>query len=87
MSAVVDAVYQNGVFRPATPPDLPDGTPVRLTVVPATPPVPPPPPPTGAEVYALIQKIIAKYNPATDNPDVTSENVDQILYGGPNGAR
>ena len=24
--SVIDAVYQGGVFRPTTPPDLPDGT-------------------------------------------------------------
>ena len=37
MSAVIDAVYQGGVFRPATPPDLLEGTAVCLTVVVPTP--------------------------------------------------
>lgn len=79
-----DAVYQDGVFRPTTPPDLPDGTAVRLTVVPATPARPTLDP---AEVLARIRAIAAKFNPATDNPHVTSANVDEILYGGPDGAR
>ena len=78
MSAVIDAVFQGGVFRPATPPDLPEGTAVRLTVVVSA--TPTPPPPTGAEVYARIQEIIARsYKPGP--PENTSENVDAILYG------
>jgi predicted DNA-binding antitoxin AbrB/MazE fold protein len=33
----VDAVYQDGVFRPVSPPELPDGERVRLTVERVTP--------------------------------------------------
>ena len=84
MSATIDAVYRDGVLHPASLLDLPNGTAVRLNVLPA---VPAKKPATGAEAYALIQQVIAKFNPATDNPEVTSENVDEILYGGPNGAR
>lgn len=77
MSTIVDAVYRDGVFRPATPPDLPDGTAVRLSVVPA---LPAKPHLTGAEGYALIQKMIARsHKPGP--PENTSENVDAILYG------
>ena len=80
MSTVIDAVYQNGVFRPTTPPDLPDGAAVRLTVVAAASPAAPAP--TGAEAYARIQEIIARsYKPGP--PENTSENVDAILYGRP----
>ena len=32
MKASVDAVYQDGVFRPVSRPELPDGERVRLTV-------------------------------------------------------
>lgn len=32
MKASVDAVYQDGVFRPVSPPELPEGERVRLTV-------------------------------------------------------
>ena len=84
MSATIDAVYREGVFLPSILPDLPDGTAVRLNVVPA---VPAKKPATGAEALALMQQVIAKFNPTTDNPEVTSENVDEILYGGPNGVR
>jgi predicted DNA-binding antitoxin AbrB/MazE fold protein len=56
-----DAVYQDGVFRPATPPDLPDGIAVRLTVV-ADPPVKAPLDP--AAVLARIQAIDALSDPS-----------------------
>ena len=84
MSAIIDAVYQDGVFRPATPPDLPDGTAVRLSVVQAVPDSPPREP---AKVLARILVSAAKFNHATDNPAVTSENVDEVLYGSPDGVR
>ncbi len=32
MKSSVDAVYQDGVFRPVSSPELPDGERVRLTV-------------------------------------------------------
>lgn len=32
MKASVDAVYQDGVFKPVSPPELPEGERVRLTV-------------------------------------------------------
>ena len=32
MKSSVDAVYQDGVFRPVSSPDLPEGERVRLTV-------------------------------------------------------
>jgi hypothetical protein len=86
MTAVIDAVYRGGVFRPATPPDLPDGTPVRLTVVPAT-PAPPRAPLDPADVLARIQAIAALPEEPGGDKTVTSETVDQTLYGGPNGAR
>jgi hypothetical protein len=34
MSFHVDAIYDQGVFRPAVPPEIPDKTPVKLTVEP-----------------------------------------------------
>lgn len=85
MSAAIDAVYQNGVFRPVTPPDLPDGTAVRLAILPAPPVFAPPdlPPPDPAKALARILATVAKFDPATDHPEVTSANVDAILYGRP----
>ena len=38
--------------------------------------------------YTAAKRIgFAKFNSATDNPNVTSANVDEILYGSPDGAR
>ena len=79
MTAVIDAVYRDGVFCPATPPDLPEGTAVRLTVVPNAPTSPQF---TGAERAALIHEIIARsYKP--EPPENVSEDVDAHLYGQP----
>ena len=75
----VIAVYRDGAFHPEVPPDLPEGTSVRLTIeqerkeAPST--------LTGSELLEHISKSWAKFDPSTDRPDVTSENVDTILYG------
>lgn len=37
MKVNVDAVYQDGVFKPVSPPELPEGVRVRLTVERVTP--------------------------------------------------
>lgn len=56
MAFHIDAIYDNGVLRPATPLDLPDQTPVVVTVAPRG------PMPTGssemseAELEAELQK-------------------------------
>ncbi len=80
MSNTVSAVYEDGVFRPEVAPDLPEGTSVQLSFVP-TKPIEPKTLLTGPEMLALISKSWAKFNPDTDRPDVTSVNVDAILYG------
>ena len=72
------AVYKDGVFRPEVPPDLENGTVVRLTIEP-TQPTETEPPLTGAEVLAIISKSWAKVKPGP--LENTSENVDAILYG------
>jgi predicted DNA-binding antitoxin AbrB/MazE fold protein len=79
MSKTIKAVYQDGVFRPEVPPELAEGAEVRLTIV--EPPPAPKQPLVGEELLALISKSWKKFNPNTDRPEVTSENVDQILYG------
>lgn len=80
MSKTFSAVYQDGVFRPEIPQDLPDGTSVQLTFAP-TRPVEAKTQLTGPEMLALISKSWAKFNPDTDRPEVTSMNVDAVLYG------
>ena len=73
----IDAVYQGGVFRPVSPPDLPEGTRVQLTIDAAD--APKQQPLTGEALMELIRSIAAKANPGP--PENTSENVDAILYG------
>ena len=77
MSTTFNAVYRDGVFRPDSPPDLPDGATVRLTIVPEI--KPHPNQLTGPELLAHILKSAAKARPGP--PENTSENVDAILYG------
>lgn len=81
MPTTIEAVFQDGIFRPKTPVELPEGTTVQVTVLPTPAPFDP------AAVLARIQAAHAKFIKETDNPEVTSENVDQILYGSPKGAR
>lgn len=78
MAGEFDAVYEDGVFRPTGPVDLPPGAAVRVTAVP-----PPRPPLDPDEVYERIMRSAAKANkkPAVDDGLVVSENVDRILYG------
>ena len=84
MTTAVAAVFRDGAFYPATPLDLPNGTAVRLTVEAASLALQAPDP---AAVLARIMANAEKFNPATDRPEVTSRNVDEILYGGPDGVR
>ena len=80
----IDAVYQNGVFRPAVPPNLRDGTAVRIVVV-AEPPVAAPSP--GKAAYEMVRVIAEMPEESGGDPNVTSLNVDRILYGSSTGAR
>ena len=79
-----DAVYRGGVLHPAAPLDLPDDTPVRVTVEPAA-----PPPPTGRAVYDLLTAITARSVPPARPdapPDDGSVHHDKYLYGEPGAA-
>ncbi|MBX9579859.1 MAG: antitoxin family protein [Gemmataceae bacterium] len=84
MSQPFEAVYQDGVFRPTGPVDVPPGATVRLAVVPA----PSPGDLNGPTMYDLFKDIIdMPIDPGrTGYADAVSENVDRILYGGPKGA-
>ena len=84
MSAIIDAVYRDGVFRPATPPDLPDGTAVRLSVLPSLPATPPP---DGRRAFELLRVIAEMPLEPGGDPTVTGRDHDRILYGGPGGVR
>ncbi len=80
MSATIAAVYRDGAFHPDTPPDLPDGTAVSLAVV-AKPQSP------GQAAFEMMRAIAEMPEQAGGDPNVTSDNHDEILYGGPDGAR
>ncbi len=85
MTTTIQAVYRGGMFHPTSPPpELPDGTPVELTMS-VTPPDDPLHP---AAVLARIRAIAAvrEVTPPVDDGLVVSENVGEILYGGPRGA-
>lgn len=76
VSKTIKAVYQDGVFRPEVPPDLPDGSAVQLAVLPFIPDTLPDG--RGAhEILAAIAARSAKRGPREN----TSENVDAFLYG------
>jgi predicted DNA-binding antitoxin AbrB/MazE fold protein len=85
MTAVIDAVFRGGVFCPTTPPDLPEGTAVRVVVAAAS--APPRPPLDPAEVFARLKRIADLPEEPGGDPTITGRNHDLILYGGPNGAR
>ena len=85
MLNVIDAVYQNGVFRPTNPPDLLDGTAVRLSVVPTSLPTVGPPDP--AFIVALLKRIEERPMEPGGDETVTARDHDRTLYRGPSGAR
>jgi len=84
MSTTIAAVYRDGAFHPDTPPDLPEGTAVRLAVI-AKPAVLPRSP--GRAAFEMIRALAELPEQAGGDPRVTSENHDEILYGGSGGAR
>ena len=72
------AVYQDGVFRPEVPPDLPEGTAVQLKIVPKI-ELDPRVPTSGQEILAIISKSWPKAKPGPI--ENVSGNVDAYLYG------
>ena len=85
MSAVIDAVYQGGVFRPVTPPELPEGTAVRVLVLPEA--VPTPAVRNPDDVFARLKRIAELPEEPGGDPTITGRDHDRTLYGGPDGAR
>lgn len=65
MSAVVEAVYENGALKLAQPLSLPEGTRVRLTVAPAD------------EDHDPLAAVIG----TCDGPPDGAENHDKYIYG------
>ena len=65
MSTVVEAVYENGTMKLAEPVPLPEGTRVRLTVVPAD------------EAYDPLAAVIG----TCEGPPDGAQNHDKYIYG------
>jgi predicted DNA-binding antitoxin AbrB/MazE fold protein len=86
MDVTINAVYENGVFRPTEPVPFAEGQSVRVT---RTAPAEPPPArtPTPDEVRARIKAIAAMPEEPGGDKTVTSMNVDEVLYGRPGGPR
>jgi predicted DNA-binding antitoxin AbrB/MazE fold protein len=83
MDKFTDAVFRDGVLRPAQPLGIPDGETVRILVLPRS-----PTPDAGAaaplapeEVEAMLRQIDAMPDlPVKDRDDVGAEH-DRYLYG------
>lgn len=74
--STITAIYENGVFRPVVALDLPNGSKVELKVV-----FPKLPRLVGTAAVEYLRRVTANFDPATDRPEVTSNNVDEVLYG------
>jgi len=75
MTTIIDAVYEGGFFRPTSKIALTEGTRVEVLIPQA------PLPRDPKAVAAKLSQIAAKA-PRRHEPDSTSQNHDQILYGG-----
>jgi predicted DNA-binding antitoxin AbrB/MazE fold protein len=76
MANTFNAVYRDGAFYPEVPPELPEGSAVEILVV----------KPRRARLVGQaacdhLREIARLFDATTDRPEVTSENVDEILFG------
>lgn len=84
MSEPIDAIYENGVFKPLTPPNLPEKSQVVLTVGVR-------PEEANADTVARQKAAWRKlWKEAESKPHDADEGwsatkVDDVLYGGPDG--
>ena len=74
MSTVVDALYEDGVFKPEHPVDLKDKTKVHLVIEAAAPPAEDDDP-TGWKTAMELMGCIE------DGPEDGAENHDRYIYG------
>ncbi len=81
MSPTIEAVYEQGVFRPRRPVDLAEGTRVEVIVIAPTTDKPNDAPPTGIQTPAEILAEIAAWAEAIDSPTRDGRDHDAILYG------
>jgi hypothetical protein len=75
---MIHAIYENGLFRPVGPVELPDKCEVDLTVEPSQPPIAVTP---GASPLAGLAAIGAEHPENTNLPRDLAEQHDHYLYG------
>lgn len=86
MTMTIDAIYEAGVFRPLVPTELPESEHVRLTVNSADLAELERHAPDPRRLSEIVAEITALAVPRGE-PEYGSRDYDQILYGGPEGAR
>ena len=77
MSTTIEAVYEQGVFRPRRPVDLAEGTRVEVIVIPPR----SDDPRAGVQTPAEILAEIAALATPSDTPTRDGRDHDAILYG------
>lgn len=85
MDETFEAIYENGVFRPLTPPSLPEQTRVQVTVAP---PARDDPEAVAKQKEAwreLFQQIDADPSASETEDGWSAANHDEVLYGDPDG--
>ena len=79
----VDAIYDQGVFRPVAPLTLPNGTPVHLRVEELSGADGTQPNQPEAEIPTLLERMKDFVGTVHDLPPDASVNLDHYLYGTP----
>jgi len=79
--STIHAVYENGVFRPTVPVDLPERCEVAIIVTTSQPPGP-----AVSEKRTALQRladVVKLYPPIEDLPSDSAAQLDHYLYGMP----
>jgi len=79
----VDAIYDQGVFRPVAPLTLPNGTPVHLRVETQSQVDTAEGKTDEGEIPTLLERLKGVVGTVDDLPEDSSSNLDHYLYGTP----
>jgi predicted DNA-binding antitoxin AbrB/MazE fold protein len=77
----IDAIYDQGVFRPIAPLNLPAGTRVHLRVEEES--GAEPAAPSSRQIPTLLERLKNVVGTVDDLPEDSSSNLDHYLYGTP----
>jgi predicted DNA-binding antitoxin AbrB/MazE fold protein len=83
MTHDIDAIFDNGVFRPVEPVILPEGTRVHLRVEEENGVEKPVAKPTEGQFPTLLERLKDVVGSVDDLPADSSINLDHYLYGSP----